>query len=68
MDKVKPDDRDYFSRRALEEEKAAAAATSLKARWKHEELAILYWSRANAAGFRQPPAVADTLGPGDIAL
>lgn len=39
-------DRDYFLERAAQEDKAALAATSLKARWVHEELALLYRGRA----------------------
>jgi hypothetical protein len=39
-------DRDYFLDRAAQEDKAALAATSLKARWVHEELAMLYRTRA----------------------
>jgi hypothetical protein len=36
------DDRDYFLRRASEEDEAARASASLAARWRHEELASLY--------------------------
>ena len=43
------DDSDYFTRRAIEEEKFAAAASSIAARARHEELALLYWSLANGA-------------------
>lgn len=39
-------DRSYFLDRAAQEDKAALAATSLKARWVHEELAMLYRTRA----------------------
>jgi hypothetical protein len=39
------DDRDYFLRRASEEDVAALAAASLAARWRHEELASLYRTR-----------------------
>ena len=42
------DDRDYFSRRASQEEEAALAAVSLAARWRHEELASLYRMRVHA--------------------
>jgi len=65
-----PDDRDYFLRRALEEERAAEAAASLSARWRHEELAFLYRSRADGAEILdRPHSIAnDLIGPGDIAL
>jgi hypothetical protein len=39
------DDRDYYLRRAAQEDEAALAATSLAARWRHEELASLYRMR-----------------------
>ena len=42
------DDRDYYLRRASEEDAAASAATSLSARWRHEELANLYRMRVLA--------------------
>jgi hypothetical protein len=61
------EDRDYFSRRALEEERAAAAALSLTARWRHEELAFLYWSRAAAEGADGPDPIIST-STGDFAL
>jgi hypothetical protein len=44
-----PDDRDYFLRRSIEEERAAEAASSLAARWRHEELAFLYRSLSHRA-------------------
>lgn len=44
------EERDYLQRRAIEEEKAALASRSLKARCVHEELARLYRARAAAAG------------------
>lgn len=44
------EERDYLLRRALEEENAALAAVTLKARWVHEELSILYRARAHALG------------------
>jgi hypothetical protein len=62
-----PDDREYYLRRAMEEEGAAEAATSLSARWRHEELAFLYRSRANGADPTQPELVVRGL-PGDFAL
>lgn len=46
----------YFLQRASEEEKAAAAALSLAARWRHEELACLYRARAESADGEVPPA------------
>jgi hypothetical protein len=69
-----PDDRAYFLRRADEEERAAEAAASLSARWRHEELAFLYRSRAN--GYDEPESrprpreviANDLILPGDIAL
>lgn len=61
-----PDDRDYFLRRAAEEERAAEAATSLSARWRHEELALLY--RAHADGRECAPEPLLRSFPGDIAL
>jgi len=36
------EDRDYYLRRAAEEDEAARASVSLSARWRHEELASLY--------------------------
>jgi hypothetical protein len=42
------DDRDYYLRRASEEEEAARASVSLAARWGHEELASLYRMRVLA--------------------
>jgi hypothetical protein len=39
------DDRDYYLRRASQEDEAARAAVSLSARWRHEELASLYRTR-----------------------
>jgi hypothetical protein len=64
-----PDERDYFLRRAMEEERAAETAASLSARWRHEELAFLYRSRASGGEtyLREIPA-ADFIRPGDIAL
>lgn len=64
-----PDDRDYFLRRAMEEESAAETATSLSARWRHEELAVLYRSRANGKIPSPPPGIVNGAGgPGDFAL
>jgi hypothetical protein len=63
------DDLDYFTRRAMEEEEAAKAAASLTARWRHEELASLYWSLANGARPDNLSIIADAIiRPGDIAL
>lgn len=42
------DDRDYFLKRASEEDEAARASVSLAARWRHEELANLYRMRVLA--------------------
>ena len=42
------DDREYFLRRASEEDEAARASLSLTARWRHEELASLYRLRVLA--------------------
>ena len=39
------EDREYYLKRASEEDAAALAATSLAARWRHEELASLYRAR-----------------------
>jgi hypothetical protein len=64
-----PNDRDYFLRRSIEEERAAEAAASLAARWRHEELAFLYRSHANGEGPARLSLVAnDLVQPGDIAL
>jgi hypothetical protein len=60
------DDRDYFLRRAMEEERAAEAAASLSARWRHEELAFLYRSHAN--GTHEGPEPVLRVLPGDVAL
>ena len=62
-----PDDRAYFLRRAMEEERAAEAAASLSARWRHEELAFLYRSHANGDRPYIRELVVPVL-PGDIAL
>jgi hypothetical protein len=63
------DDLDYFTRRAMEEEEAAKAAASLAGRWRHEELASLYWSLANGAQPERLPHIAGAIiRPGDIAL
>jgi hypothetical protein len=63
------DDPDYFTRRAVEEEKFAGAASSVAARARHEELALLYWARANGAAPARLPIIADAvIRPGDIAL
>lgn len=62
-------DSDYFTRRAMEEECAAQAAEKLAARWRHEELATLYWSLANGAAEARLPFIADAMiRPGDVAL
>lgn len=58
-------DRDYFLKRAGEEEQAALAATSLKARWIHEEMATLYRAMAHALG--PVPEAAVALPPEDAA-
>ena len=42
------DDREYFLRRASEEDKAVRSTASLTARWRHEELASLYRMRVLA--------------------
>ena len=39
-------DRDYYLARATQEDAAAHSASSLTARWRHEELAGLYRLRA----------------------
>ena len=62
-----PDDRDYFLRRAMEEERAAEAATSLSARWRHEELAFLYRSHAKGDLPRLREMTVPA-APGDVAL
>lgn len=63
------DQDDYFTRRAMEEEEHAKAAASLTARWRHEELASLYWSLANGAEPARLPFIADAIiRPGDVAL
>jgi hypothetical protein len=62
-----PDDRDYFLRRAVEEERAAEAAASLSARWRHEELAFLYRSHANGGDVHGAEPLIGVF-PGDVAL
>ena len=47
---MQSDDRDYYLRRASEEDEAARAAASLSARWRHEELASLYRMRVSLLG------------------
>lgn len=62
-------DRHYFTRRAMEEEKAAASAASATARGRHEEMALLYWSLANGASSARLPIIASAvIRPGDVAL
>jgi hypothetical protein len=39
------DDRNYYLKRAADEDEAARTAFSLAARWRHEELANLYRMR-----------------------
>ena len=39
------EDRNYYLKRAEEEDAAARASVSLAARWRHEELASLYRTR-----------------------
>jgi hypothetical protein len=64
-----PDDREYYLRRATEEDRAAEAAISLAARWRHEELAFLYRSRANGDGVSRSTVIANDFVPyGGIAL
>lgn len=59
----------YFTRRAIEEERAAIAAASVAARSRHQEPALLYWSLANGAAKARLPIIADAvIRPGDIAL
>jgi len=41
------DDRDYYLKRASQEDEAARVAATLAARWRHEELAGLYRMRAS---------------------
>jgi hypothetical protein len=48
------EDRDYYLDRAAQEDKAAVAAASLKARWLHEELAMLYRTRARLGSTLYP--------------
>lgn len=55
----------YFLQRASEEEKAAAAALSLAARWRHEELACLYRARAESADGQDMPPPASGSWPVD---
>ena len=63
------DDSDYFTRRAIEEEKFASAASSVAARARHEELALLYWALANGVATTRLPMIADAvIRPGDLAL
>ena len=61
--------RDYLHRRALEEEEAAARATSEKARELHEEMASRY---RDAAGAKDEPREAEgelaTILPGDFRI
>ena len=61
--------RDYLHRRALEEEEAAARATSEKARELHEEMASRY---RGAAGAKDEPREAEgelaTILPGDFRI
>ena len=61
-----PEDRAYFLRRADEEERAAEAAASLSARWRHEELAFLYRTHANGGGEERAELI--EVFPGDVAL
>ena len=59
-------DRDYFLERALQEEEAALAASSLSARWRHEELAGLYRLRAARIERESSDASPAEVGPAFI--
>ena len=61
--------RDYLNRRALEEEEAAARATSEKARELHEEMASRYRDAAGAKDERrQAEAELATTLPADFRI
>ena len=53
------EEREYFRRRALEEETAAITAPSLKASLVHQELAMRYRARAQALASKQASAIAE---------
>jgi hypothetical protein len=55
------DDSDDFTWPAFEEEKFANAASSIAARARHEELALLYWSLANGAAPARLPIIAEAV-------
>ena len=61
------EEREYFRRRALEEETAAITAPSLKASLVHQELAMRYRARAQALASREASAVAEFRPPEDAA-
>ena len=60
------DDRDYYLKRASQEDKAALNATSLAARWRHEELASLYRLRAQHLTRTEDEVAPDTIVPAFI--
>jgi hypothetical protein len=61
------EEREYFRRRALEEETAAVTAPSLKASLVHQELAKRYRARAQALASPEHSAVAEFRRPEDAA-
>ena len=61
--------RDYLNRRALEEEEAAARATSEKVRELHEEMASRYRDAAGAKDERrEAEAELETILPADFRI
>lgn len=60
------DDRDYYLKRASQEDEAARNAASLSARWRHEELASLYRLKAQQFGRAEDEAAADMIVPAFI--
>ena len=63
---MKADDRDYYLKRASQEDEAAINAASLSARWRHEELASLYRLRANHLARTEDEVAPDTIVPAFI--
>jgi hypothetical protein len=63
---MKAEDRDYYLKRASQEDEAACNAASLSARWRHEELASLYRLRAQQIARTEDEVAPDAIVPAFI--
>jgi hypothetical protein len=63
---MKADDRDYFLKRAEQEDEAARNAAALCARWRHEELASLYRLRVQQLARTEGEVAPETIVPAFI--